>query len=184
MASAPPANAKRAWPLLLVAGCSFIPGFGLFFGAAAVTWGLVGNRPRAKLGVAIGAAGALLNLAIPMLILAKIQHEGALAQVAVEQTRRDLVELVSQLESYRGRTGRYPPSLQTLVGTPIPLRLVNIYDHSQGLFHLPRVYEYHVAPDRETYDLFSAGPDGVPHTPDDIRPQLPDSVRAGYQPVP
>ncbi len=184
MVSAPPANAKRAWPLLLVAGCSFIPGFGLFFGAAAVTWGLLGDRPRAKLSVAIGAAGALLHLAIPMLILVKMQHGGALAQVEAEQTRRDLVELVSELESYRGRNGHYPSNLPTLVGTPIPLRLVNIYDHSQGLFHLPRAYEYQVAPDQESYDLFSAGPDAVPHTPDDIRPQLPDSVRAGYRPAP
>ena len=29
---------KRSWPLLLLAGCSIIPGFGIFFGAAAVTW--------------------------------------------------------------------------------------------------------------------------------------------------
>ena len=53
-------NAKRSWPLVLLAGCSFIPGCGLLFGAAGVSWGLVSDRPRARLAVVLGAAGALL----------------------------------------------------------------------------------------------------------------------------
>lgn len=47
-----------------------------------------------------------------------------------------------------------------------------------------RLYQYHLAPDGGTYDLYSVGPDGRPGTDDDIRPVLPDSVaaRSGYRP--
>src|SRR2546426_8925333 len=58
----PAPSAKRSWPLLVLGACAFVPGFGIFFGAAAVTWGLVSDRPRAKWGVLLGGAGALLNL--------------------------------------------------------------------------------------------------------------------------
>src|SRR4051812_5282085 len=44
---------KRSWPLLLLAGCSLLPGFGLLFGAAGVSWGLVSDRPRARLAVVL-----------------------------------------------------------------------------------------------------------------------------------
>src|SRR5213080_2222986 len=56
-----PSN-KRSWPLLVLGACAFVPGLGLGFAAAAVTWGLVSDRPRVKWGVMLGAAGALLNL--------------------------------------------------------------------------------------------------------------------------
>ncbi len=53
--------------------------------------------------------------------------------------------MVLELERYRERTGRYPATLQQLVGQPIPLRLLNIYDQTAGIFVFPRVYEYHLA---------------------------------------
>ena len=62
----------------------------------------------------------------------------------------------------------------------------NICDHSQGLLRLPRLYEYHVSSDGSSYDLFAVGPDGVPHTAADVRPDLPDSAsrHSGYRPAP
>ncbi len=181
-----PIGKKPAWPLLLVAGLSFVPVFGLFFGAAAVTWALISNRPRAKLSLLIAATGALLNLAVPFFVVLRMQHGETFARVEAQQTREDLTKLVSALQDYHGRAGRYPPSLQILVGIPVPTRLINIYDHAPGLLRIPRFYEYHLSADGESYDLFSVGPDGVPHTADDIRPQLPDSLRdrAGYRPTP
>ena len=175
---------KAAWPLLLLAGLSFVPGFGLFFAAAAVTWALISDRPRAKLSLVIAATGALLNLAGSCFVVLTMQHGEAFARIEAQQTREDLTKLVLALEDYHGRTGRYPPSLQVLVGTPIPTRLINIYDQAPGLLRIPRVYEYHLSADGESYDLFSVGPDAVPRTADDIRPQVPDSLadRAGYRP--
>jgi hypothetical protein len=148
-----------------VAGLAFVPVLGLFFGAGAVTWALISDRPRAKLSLVIAATGALLNVAVPMFVVLTMQHGEAFARVEAQQTREDLTKLVFALQDYRGRAGRY---------------------HAPGLLRVPRFYEYHLSADGESYDLFSVGPDGVPHTADDIRPDLPDSLRgrAGYRPTP
>ncbi len=86
----------------------------------------------------------------------------------------------------RGQATTRSANLRLLVGIPIPTHFINIYDHSQGVFFpLFRLYEYHLSSDGTTYDLFAVGPDGVPHTADDIRPDLPDSLsrRSGYRPA-
>jgi hypothetical protein len=62
-------NAKRSWPLLLLTACSLIPGFGLVFGAAGVSWGLVSDRPRARLM----APEPMDNLELPMMCIQR--HE-------------------------------------------------------------------------------------------------------------
>ena len=179
-----PSN-QRSWPLLVLGACAFVPGLGIFFGAAAVTWGLVSNRPRAKWGVILGGAGALLNLAGGAVLVRRFEHTPVVERSRIEMTRRDLGAVALELERYRDRTGRYPATLQQLVGQPNPLRLLNIYDQTAGIFVFPRVYEYHVAADASSYDLFAVGPDGKPGTADDVRPALPDSVLrgTGYRPV-
>jgi len=185
MGPLPAPSAKRSWPLLVLGACAFVPGFGIFFGAAAVTWGLVSDRPRAKWGVLLGGAGALLNLVGGAVLVGRFEHTSVVERSRIEMTRRDLGAVVLELERYRDRTGRYPGTLQQLVGRPIPLRLLNIYDQTAGIFVFPRVYEYHLAADGSSYDLFALGPDGKPGTADDVRPALPDSLLrgTGYRPV-
>jgi Type II secretion system (T2SS), protein G len=186
LSAAPEPAPRRAWPLLLLAACSFVPGLGFFLGAAAVTWALVTNRPRRKLAVALGATGALLNLVAPVVVMLRTADRGEFTRIQSEFTRQDLTRLVAELEQYRAQTGHYPATLQILVGVPIPRRLINIYDRSRGPFAMPRPYEYHLSADGTSYDLFSVGPDGVPHTADDIRPVVAESLRerVGYQPAP
>src|SRR2546429_4855349 len=84
-----PSN-KRSWPLLALGACAFVPGLGLGFGAAAVTWGLVSDRPRAKWGVMLGAAGALLNLVGGALLVARFEHAPVVERSRIEMTRHDL----------------------------------------------------------------------------------------------
>ena len=181
----PAPSAKRSWPLLALGACAFVPGFGIFFGAAAVTWGLVSDRPRAKVGVILEGVGALLNLVGGAVLVGRFEHTPVVERSRIEMTRRDLGAVVLELERYRERTGRYPATLQQLVGQPIPLRLLNIYDQTAGIFVFPRVYEYHLAADGSSYDLFALGRDGKPGTADDVRPALPDSLLrgTGYRPV-
>lgn len=171
--------------MLALGACSFIPAFGLLFAAAAVTWGLVSKRPLARWGVILGGTGALLNFVGGALLVARFQHAPEVERSRIEMTRRDLGTLALELERYRDRTGRYPATLPQLVGQPIPLRLLNIYDQTAGLFVFPRIYAYHLAGDGSSYDLFALGPDGQPGTADDVRPALPDSALrgTGYRPV-
>jgi hypothetical protein len=174
-----------SWPLLLVAGAAFIPIFGLFLGAVAVSWGLLSQRPRARLAVGLGFAGALANL-VAFLVVAWSTHDSPVMRRARQETTvADLTKVVLALEDYHREQSRYPVSLQALVGEPVPTRLINIRDLTSGLFQT-RLYQYHPASDGQSYDLFSAGLDGRLGTPDDLRPALSDSlIRAtGYRPAP
>jgi hypothetical protein len=186
---------KRAWPLLVFACFSFVPLLGVFLGVAAITWGLVSDRPRAFWAVAIGAAGLLLHVGGGAAFYqytrrhfpaAMARADSATSQEKLATTQRDLASLVERIEAYHDRYGAYPPSLPVLQQTAmLSLHLVNIVDQS-GSSVIPRFYQYRVAPDGRTYDLFAVGPDGKPGTADDIRPRLADSLRArsGYRPSP
>jgi len=175
---------KRSWPLLLLAGCSIIPGFGIFFGAAAVTWGLISDRPGAMRAVAIGAAGAFLNLIGGAVLVWRLQQQPAYASASAASSRADLTKLVAAIEGYRSSTGRYPARLAVFAQLPYSLKLINTSDFSAGVFSRPKEYHYELAPDGRTYALFGVGVDGKPNTTDDVYPEIPDSLsrRSGYRP--
>lgn len=172
---------KRAWPLFLLAGAAFLPGFGVFFGAAAVTWALVSDRPRALVAAALGAAGALLNLMGGALLVWHAGKNPAYASAGAANARRDLSRLAGAIEDYHRERGRYPVRLAEFTQLPYSLRLINIQDFSAGVFSRPREYHYDLAPDGRTYTLFAVGVDGRPGTSDDLFPELPDSVASGYR---
>jgi hypothetical protein len=182
----PTPRAKRAWPLFLLALTGFVPFVGFFTGAAALSWGLLSSRPRAMRAALIGGLGALLNVVGMIALGVWAQRTTAYTEAQATVTAQDLGKVAVELDRYRARNGEYPPNLQALLGGPIPLRLLNINDQSAGPFHLPRPYRYRVAPDGRSFDLFAVGPDGRAGTGDDIRPRLPDSLRArsGYRPLP
>ena len=178
------------WPLLVVAACAFIPILGIFFGAIAIPWGLVSRRRRARLAAAIGAGGVLLNFAAGLAVALHNQRDPALAaaiaKVQAADARKDLAKLIVAIDEYHSRTGQYPPSLFTLQTPMNAIHLLNIYDRTAGIVVFPpRFYQYTVASDRESFDVFGVGPDGLPHTADDIRAELPDSIRrdSGYRPA-
>lgn len=174
---------KRAWPLFLLAGAAFLPGFGVVFGAAAVTWALISDRPRALVAAGLGAAGALLNLIGGAMLVWHAGQNPAYASAGAASARRDLSRLVGAIEAYRREQGRYPVRLAAFTQLPYSLRLVNIQDFSAGVFRRPKEYHYDLDPDGRTYTLFAVGPDGRPGTADDLYPELPDSVarHTGYR---
>ena len=174
---------KRTWPMFLLAGASFLPGFGVFFGAAAVTWGLISDRPRAMVAAGLGATGAVLNLIGGALLVWQVQKTPAYASVGATSARRDLRKVVEALEDYHRQEGRYPTQLTVFTQLPYSLRLINIQDFSAGVFTRPREYQYEAAPDQQTYTLFAVGTDGEAGTADDVLPSLPDSLArsSGYR---
>jgi len=177
-----PGAAKRSWPLVALAILAFIPGLGFLFGSAAVTWGLLSDRPRARLAIGLGAAGALLQILGSIGLMLWVQDTPSVREMQTTATRTELTRLVLELDAYRAEAGRYPPSLEAFIGYPIPRRFINIYDQSAGIFH-QRPYTYRVAADGRTFNLLAVGRDGLPDTQDDIRPELADSIlsRTGYR---
>ena len=172
-----PVEQKPAWPLVGLAVLSFVPGFVVFFGSAAVTWGLLTDRPRARLAIGIGAAGALLQILVFVVFFSSNQSSLLFRQAFSEVARQDLADVVDALETYHRREHAYPPTLIELQRKLGFKRPVNILDHSAGLSLRPRLYQYRVGDDGAGYDLFAVGPDGEPDTADDIRLVLPDSLR-------
>jgi len=179
----PRGQTKRAWPLFLVAGASFIPGIGVILGAAAVTWALISDRPRALVAAGLGAAGALLNMLGAGVLAWRLGSNPIYAEAGAARARRDLAKVVVALETYQQEQGRYPSSLEAFTQLPYSLRLVNIQDFSAGVFSRPREYHYDLAPDGRSYTLFAVGPDGRAGTADDLFPDLSDSLarRSGYR---
>jgi hypothetical protein len=177
---------KPSWPLIFAACLSFIPGLGIFFGSIAVTWALLSSRPRAILAAGIGAFGALAQLIGVLVWISFFQKSDPVyTRSIVQQTRENLVQVVVAVDDFRTREGSYPATLTQLQQSALSRRFMNIYDVAGGMFRLPRPFEYHVAADGDSFDVFSAGPDRKPGTDDDIRPELPDSIRqrSGYRPV-
>jgi hypothetical protein len=178
-----PANPPRAaWPLIVLAVLAFIPFLGILFAAIAVTWALVSDRPRTRLVIGIAAVGALCTFVEMFVISRTLIDTKAMKNAQLTMARDDLAKIVSALEDYRRSHESYPTNLMTLVSQPVPTRLLNIYDHSAGIFKMT-LYRYQLRDDG-TYDLFAVGPDDQPGTGDDIRPILADSVAAhsGYRP--
>lgn len=185
MTSATVSKGKASWPLVALAALAFVPGLGFIFGAVAVTWGLVSDRPRARLAIGLGAAGAFLNLIGAIVFSFALKDNPIMRQARDAATQQDLVKVVFALERYRGSRARYPSDLQELVGRPVPTTLLNIYDQSAGLGVIPRLYQYERSADSSSYDLFAVGSDGRSRTADDLRPAIPDSLlsQTGYHPV-
>jgi Type II secretion system (T2SS), protein G len=163
---------KRSWPLLLLAAGAFLPGFGIFFAAAALTWGLLSDRPRALLAAILGGIGGALNLVGSVLLLWHMQDDPAYAAASAASARQDLVKLVRALEDHRATFGHYPADLAVFTQLPLSLKFVNVRDLSGGAFGKPRLYQYKRAPDDRTYDVYGAGMDGKGGTEDDVQPTV------------
>ena len=169
--------------MLTLAALSFIPGFGLFFAAAALSWALVSNRPRAKLAGILAVTGAGLQLGLGAFTLIRTKDNPEMVQAQRLVISQDLAKVVGALEDYHAENNAYPATLKQLLGYPIPTRFVNIMDQSAGFFG--GEYSYARATDGASYDLYAKGPDGKAGTDDDIRPRLSDSLAAhsGYRPA-
>jgi hypothetical protein len=176
---------KIVWPLFLVAGLSFVPLFGMFFAAAGATWGLVSTRRHATRAAIVALAGGACNIIGVMLMAIYSAPTPALVKADRATSQRDLLKVVVALDRYHDEKHAYPPSLPDLKQSLGVLHPLNLLDQSAGAFHF-RNFQYVVAADGQSYDLFGVGPDNKPGTADDVRPIVPDSLKAhtGFRPAP
>ncbi len=174
--AAPP---KHSWPLLLLAGLSFIPFLGILFAAGAVSWGLVSNRRRAKLAFILGAIGGLLTVGETAAIVFWASRTGEWSKAQQELIQEDLRRVAAAIDAYRERTGALPRDLATLARPGSGDPLLNVIDRSASLFSLSP-FKY-VQLEGGAYEVYAVGKDGLPNTPDDIRaprvaPSTPDTL--------
>ena len=172
---------KPAWPLFLVAALSFVPFIGIFFGGAAATWGFVSSRRKAILAALIAMTGALCNMVFIMVLgFRAIGSTSSAGPSSV--TQHELLAIVTAIDKYHAEEHAYPATLEALRRKLGPLHPLSLIDQTGGAFTL-RYFQYRVAPDGESFDLFGVGPDKKPGTADDVRPVLADSVQAhsGYR---
>lgn len=176
-------QARSGWPVIALGATSFIPFLGFILGSIAVTWGLLSSRRRAWVGAVVGATGALMNVAALFVLYGAFRRSPEMQKAQAVMVQADLVQLVTALDAWRERTGEYPTTLQELVARQGPLHPINIFDHGRSLFSTTP-FQYHPAADHQSFDLYSAGADGVAGNADDIRPMLPDTTggRTGYRP--
>jgi hypothetical protein len=106
----------------------------------------------------VAAISLVISLGIfAGVIVSKLQEPGRLKNNYIQWTKDILGITEHQLEGYKQVKGRYPDNLKLLYQT-------EQYDY----FKTP--YHYKVSVDGQSYELYSAGPDKINKTADDIYP--------------
>lgn len=85
----------------------------------------------------------------------------------------DVSALRGKLDDYKSRMGEFPATVEGLRGLGIELPK-DRWGHDY-------IYNSPSTRNRESYDLFSAGPDGLPDTPDDDWGELSEEDKPGNQ---
>lgn len=155
----------KADPPYWIGLLGLIPLIGFFVGLALLLYSIFKYR-NTKLLV-IGVACMLFTVCVYYSLYRFSQSEMAL-QTVDSIAQEELNALVAHVEFYKLENGVYPDSLPQLSGSG---RFVPIYDHSQ-LARYDKTVPFNYENLGDKYLLFSSGPDGIPHTGDDIFPQL------------
>jgi hypothetical protein len=172
MEKAPYRNSKP--PYLLGLLC-LIPLIGAFVGVGLLLYGLI--RYKDKWLCIIGVSG----IAFTVLVYSLLSYAGKNASIFKEQfaqlSQMQLNSVVKNIEFYKIQHGQYPESLKQL---RVEDQFAPIFDPIQLNQHRQNTnFNYERLGDK--YTLFSSGQDGIPHTKDDLYPdiQISDSTKIG-----
>jgi general secretion pathway protein G len=119
----------------------------------------------------------LVVMIIALLAGAAIHFMGGNFNIAADvRARADIQNLASQLMLYSTQNGSLPKTAQGLkalverpTDDPQPRRWVQLLPEvPEDPWHLPYILEVPARRSKGKYDLFSAGPDQLPNTADDI----------------
>jgi len=141
------------------------PGIGTAVGAILLYTGIV--RYKDKLLIIAGIA-VIIFQAIACGALFKGQSFSQKDQLVYE-TQRELKDIVKDVEFYKVQNGFYPDSLAQLGSKTDPVFFFDPYN-SHGNNLNGGCYYYKKIGNK--YALYSVGVDGIPHTKDDIYPNL------------
>jgi hypothetical protein len=162
-----------------IGGASFIPLVGVAFGLIAIIWGIA---RRAWQLIVLGACGILFTVVIyGALFYFGFFHRGGIfdelrSQLAVNM----LNDCVKEIEFYKIQHDHYPASLGDVDPKDTKAQFPKCIDPT--IMDLnpkrDRHFFYQLDPSGSFYYLRSVGPDGVPFTPDDIVPTIPEDERS------
>ena len=161
-------STKSRPPYLLGLLC-LIPLIGAFIGLGLLLYGLL--KYKDKWLSIIGVAGILWTVGIYSTLFYVGTHSSAIKKGFETISQNQLNGLIKNIEYYKLIHGQYPDSITQLLDDD---KLAPIHDASQGMNKTGIVY-YNYQKVGNKYALFSSGQDGIPHTKDDLFPQVPTS---------
>lgn len=153
-------------PLYFLGLLCLIPLVGAFVGLVLLLFGLI--KYKDKWLVIIGAFGIVFTIVIYSWLFVSMKHSDTFKEGFSKLSQMQLNSLVKNVEFYKLQNAEYPERLEQLQEDD---QLVPIHDVIQGARMKPNSY-YHYERVGDKYLLFSSGPDGVPHTKDDLYPQI------------
>jgi hypothetical protein len=161
-----------AFPFV-IGGLSYIPLIGVFFGTAAVVWGLVTKRSGGKTLALVGAGGIGFTILIysALFYFGMFQRGGIYDELRQRHAQNLLNQLVQSIEFYHVAHGAYPASLEELQKAS-PNSTIFIGDPIDVAFNSRPRYFYYERARTDHYYLRGVGMDGQPFTADDIVPQI------------
>lgn len=158
----------------VIAGLSFIPLIGVFFGLIAVIWGIIKNKSGGKKIAFIGAGGILFTVVLysALFYFGFVQRGGIYDKLRAKLSGANITSLVQSIEFYKTQNGQYPESLEVLQKSLPKNSFVFIFDPADIKLGGSSRHYYYELVDNDHYYLLGIGPDGKPFTEDDILPQV------------
>lgn len=169
-------NHTKLKPPYLLGVLGLVPLIGAFVGLGLLLYGVL--KYKDKWLSLIGAAAILWSIVFYSILFYEIKHAPVFKKELEAASQIQLNTLVKNIEFYKLLHRQYPDSLNQLFKDD---KFAPIYDVLQGENNKQNLY-YNYQRAGEKYLLFSSGLDGLPHTKDDLFPQVivSDSNRIGW----
>ncbi len=164
---------------------SIIPVIGIPFGISALLWGISDWKIGGKKAVTVAILGFLSSLLFGWYVYSMVDTvltSASYIETKTEVTKASLAYVMRYIEYYKLGHGHYPNSLDELREIDFKFAERAFIDGFTTPWIIPRLsggqqFFYEVQEDGNSYDLFSAGPDKIYHTQDDIYPVVLDEYR-------
>lgn len=146
----------------LIAGSSFIPGYGILFGIIAILWGLITEKIGGKKIAIIGASGIVFSIFLYVLqsYFGFVKKEIDYDNNNYLLSKNILTFLVKSIEFYKSESGHYPESLAALHKTLPENEKPIIYDPANVGREGNLGYYHYELTGHKQYFVLGVGSDG------------------------